>query len=87
MDYRRELSQNIKHISEVSHKIEVFNPRCVVIAGNYEKELNDSLKLKSFELFRSSLRDLDIITYDELFRKAELLAKLFNLKPIRRSEE
>ena len=32
-----------------------------------------------FELYRTNLRDVEIVTYDELFKKAETLAALFNL--------
>ena len=39
---------------------------------------------KSFELYRTSLRDVEIVTYDELFKKAETLGTLFNL--IRKKE-
>jgi len=81
LDYRRELSKNIQTItSGTDHVIDIFNPRCVVIAGNASKELDSELKRKSFELFRTNLRDVEIVTYDELFRKAETLATLFNLK-------
>jgi hypothetical protein len=30
-------------------------------------------------LFRRNLKDVQIVTYDELFRKLEVLASLFNL--------
>lgn len=81
LDYRRELSKNIQTITRgTDHAIDVFNPRCVVIAGNALKELDTELKRKSFELFRTNLRDVEIVTFDELFRKAETLATLFNLK-------
>ena len=81
LDYRRELSQNIQTITNgTSHKIDVFNPRCVVIIGNASEELNTDKKRKSFELFRSNLKDVEIVTFDELFKKAETLATLFNLR-------
>ena len=80
LDYRRELSKNIHHItSGTDKKIDIFNPRCVVIAGNASTELDTELKRKSFELFRTSLKDVEIVTYDELFKKAETLATLLNL--------
>lgn len=80
LDYRRELSKNIHHITEdTSHKIDVFSPRCIVILGNAEKELDTEGKRKSFELYRTNLRDVEIVTYDELFKKADTLATLFNL--------
>ena len=80
LDYRRELARNIKSITEgTAHEVEVFNPRCIVIAGNYSEELKDELRRKSFELYRTNSRDVEIVTYDELFKKAETLATLFNL--------
>jgi len=81
LDYRRELARNIVHLAEKSpHKIDMFSPRCILVAGNAEAELNDEIKMKSFELFRSSLRNIEIVTFDELFRKAESIATLFSLK-------
>ncbi|MHB9073940.1 MAG: Shedu immune nuclease family protein [Desulfobaccales bacterium] len=80
LDYRNELINNLKSVVEgTTHNISLFNPRCVVIIGNGEDELKDEIRRKSFELFRSTLRDVEIITYDELFRKVEILANLFNL--------
>jgi hypothetical protein len=60
-------------------ELSAFNPRRVVIIGNYERELTDSKKKRSFELFRTDLSGVDIITFDEFFKKIEHLAKLFNL--------
>ncbi len=80
LDYRRELARNIKEKTEgTQHEINIFNPRCLVIVGNSEEELNDDIMRKSFELYRTSLRDVEIVTYDELFKKADTLATLFNL--------
>lgn len=48
-----------------------FNPRVVLIVGKIqgltEKEM------KSFDLFRNSIKDVEIITYDELFEKTKLI--------------
>ena len=86
LDYRRELSLHLKQITEgTSHHINAFNPRCIVVVGNAEKEITDDIKKKSFELYRTNLKDVEIVTYDELFRKAETLATLFNL--VRRSKK
>lgn len=81
LNYRREISKNIIHLTHASSKkIDVFNPRCVVIIGNAKKELDDDIKKKSFELYRGGLKDVEIITFDELFRKAVILAELFDLE-------
>lgn len=54
----------------------VHYPRCLVIAGNGDREIDTDVKKKSFELFRNQLRDIDVVTYDELFNK---IAKLVDL--------
>jgi hypothetical protein len=48
----------------------------MVIAGNIEEELIDSDKRKSFELFRNGLKNVEIISFDELFTKVKLLIDL-----------
>jgi Domain of unknown function (DUF4263) len=48
-----------------------FNPKVVLIVGHL-KNLAKT-QLKSFELFRSNVRDVEIITYDELLRRTELI--------------
>lgn len=79
LDYRAELTQSLGTIAQgTGHDIKLFHPRCVVIVGNGEK-LKSEKQRKSFELFRGSLKDVEIVTYDELFRKVEILANLFNL--------
>ena len=60
-------------------ELNAFNPRRIILIGNYEKQLKDAKKKTSFELFRTSLADVDIVTFDEFFEKIEHLAKLFNL--------
>ena len=56
-------------------------PTKKLLGGRYRhrEELNDETKKRSFELFRTSLRDIEVVTYDELFRKVEVLAQIFNL--------
>lgn len=85
LDYRRELSRNVQSfLKDTDKKIDLFNPRCVVVVGDAETELNTEPKRRSFELFRASLKDVEIVTYDELFKKAEVLATLFNLNAVRK---
>jgi Domain of unknown function (DUF4263) len=65
--------------ADSASKFEAFNPPCVVIAGN-TGELTDSLRLKSFELFRNGLKDVSIIAYDELFAKIRHIVDLLEGK-------
>lgn len=79
-DYKSSLMQNLSEITKgFGKELTAFNPRCLIIAGNGEKELDQEAKRRSFELFRSALHGIEIITYDELFKKIEVLATLFNL--------
>jgi Domain of unknown function (DUF4263) len=78
-DYCQSLRQHLVIAKKADTNLNTFNPRRIVIIGHYEKELTDSKKKTSFELFRSSLSGIDVITFDEFFRKIEHLAKLFNL--------
>jgi transcriptional regulator with XRE-family HTH domain len=76
-NYKKSLLQN--YIALVNHEDEIFeafNPKSIIIIGNIENELNDVRRKKSFELFRTGLSDVQIITYDELFGKVEFLISL-----------
>lgn len=78
-DYCQTLRENIHATRKSGTEVNVFNPRRVIIIGNYDKELNEPKKKASFEHFRGSLSGTDIVTFDELFKKIEHLARLFNL--------
>jgi len=79
LDYRKQLSHsNPTTVSDARQPLSLFQPKCVLIAGN-GAQLTDNNRRDSFELFRTQMKDVDIVTYDELFRKAEILATLFNL--------
>jgi hypothetical protein len=84
LDYRRTLSRNRSSVLEgTNHKLSAFAPKCVVIIGNGAQELDNEAKRRAFEMFRSNSRDVEIVTYDELFRKLEVLASLFSLTRVK----
>jgi Domain of unknown function (DUF4263) len=79
-DYRHSVTRDLQTITQSKNiDISTFNPKVVIIIGNYGSELDTEEKRRSFELYRSSLSNIEIVTFDELFRKMEHLAKLFNL--------
>jgi hypothetical protein len=81
LNYRYELGQNLRRLTQGTDvQLSAFNPKCAVIIGDAEAELRDETARRSFELFRAGLKDVEIVTYDELFRKVEILAELFRLK-------
>lgn len=77
-NYRNSLYLEHNSITRTpSIKLNSFYPQCVVIAGNIEKELVTETQKRSFELFRNNLRDIQIISFDELFGKINNLIDLF----------
>lgn len=77
LNYRNELLQNFHTL--VRGDVEqfcVFNPRCLVIAGNLETPSLNACQRKSFELFRSSLGPVTVVTFDEIFGKIKDLIDL-----------
>lgn len=47
----------------------VFNPRALVVIGDFTSEKLSASQRRSFELFRSSLTDVIVLTFDQLFGK------------------
>lgn len=73
LDQRYQMTRNFPEIKDSSRQydIESFSVHACLIAGMTPDDHPD--KVKSFELFRGSLRDVDVITFDELFRRVKLL--------------
>jgi hypothetical protein len=57
-------------------KFDAFDPPSLVIAGNTQELAGDTRRVKSFELFRNGLKDVTVVTYDELFAKVATLVTL-----------
>lgn len=55
----------------------VCNPKCILIIGN-TSDLDDEIKKDAFENFRSSITNVEIITYSEIINKAKMLLEIFN---------
>lgn len=53
---------------------EVFNPKAILIIGSIV-ELTKKQR-NNFELFRNSIKDVDIITFDEVFEKIDFFISL-----------
>lgn len=76
------LMKNYNAIWRESHEeginFKAFDPKCYLIIGN-TSDL-DTKQLESFNLFRNELRTVEIITYDELLSKMEILYKVLGGK-------
>jgi len=53
----------------------IFNSKCVLIIGK-SRNLKQGQK-KSFDLYRNNIKDVEIITYDELFERIKNLKDIF----------
>lgn len=79
LNYQHTLSENYTSLTGGQGNLfSSFNPQCVVIVGN-TTQLTDKDRRKSFELFRSQIASVHIITYDELFAKTEKLINVLEL--------
>ncbi len=68
LDQRDNLQKEFYSLQSKSNdSIQSYNSKCIVIVGTLSKHNKD--EKKSFELFRSNSRDVDIVTFDELFEK------------------
>lgn len=77
LNYKHSLQENFASLTNrLGGLYDSINPQCAVIIGNASVELDDSSKIKSFELFRHQFPGLLVITFDELFNKTRQLISL-----------
>lgn len=62
-------------LDSTGETIRYVDPKCIVIIGN-TAQLDTPAKQDSFELFRRGLSNIEVITFDELFLKVEVLLNL-----------
>lgn len=72
LDQRYQLTTSFPYIKQTSRQydIESFSVHACLIAGMTPRDPDEA---KSFELFRNSLRNVDVVTFDELLERAKLL--------------
>jgi hypothetical protein len=67
LNYRLSLLSELPTLRFNSPNLTVHSPSIFVLAGDAEREFSSEPQRRSFELFRQSLKDVTIQTYDELF--------------------
>jgi len=56
---------------------EVFNPKCILLVGNIGAEFpSDAEKTRCLDLARNDFRSVELITYDEMVLRLELLLQI-----------
>lgn len=79
LDQRDNFQKEFYSLKVKSKKpIETYNSKCVVIIGEAKGLSNE--ELKSFELYRSNSKDVEIVTFDELLDRLVLLQSLMTSK-------
>lgn len=76
LNYKEQLLKEYYKLKDDSSSFNAFSPKCLVVVGSIEAEMDNPIKLKSLELFRNSLSGIQVITYDELFEKARDVIEL-----------
>lgn len=74
--YRHSLMSERDHLLRNEPPLTSFTPRCIVLIGHAKNELTDNEKRQAFDLFRYQMKDVEIITYDEMVEKNKRLVKL-----------
>ncbi len=76
LDQKHTLLRNYSNVA--TGDFEVFEPRCIIVAGKIGDIPKDSRK--NFDLFRQNLRNIEIICFDEVLVKAKILLNQFTKK-------
>ncbi len=75
LDQRNTLLQDFLQLkNETDEQVKAYNPKCILIIGQI-KSLTEEQKA-SFELIRSNSKDVEIVTFDELYSKLEALREI-----------
>ena len=77
-DFYRLSYEKLKYSKKPEEDFEANNPKCILVIGMINN-LTEEQK-KSFELIRNSIKDVEIITFDELLYKIKALKKLITGK-------
>jgi hypothetical protein len=67
LEYRASLMNNLHNLRFHSRTLSAHNPTAVIVIGDTERPALSEGQRRSFELFRHCLKDVTVLTYDELF--------------------
>ncbi len=76
LTYRRTLMEQYRQLRGDEETWAAFSPKCLVLTGSIKQEKMNSHMRQSFELQRSQLRDVDVVTYDELSVQIDAVLEL-----------
>ncbi|MFD9318998.1 Shedu anti-phage system protein SduA domain-containing protein [Streptomyces sp. NPDC060053] len=73
LTYRESLTRELMTFAFSAPDLRAISPPCTVLIGDLESEEMSESGRHSFEVFRSSLKDVRVLTYDELFQGIRML--------------
>ncbi|MES2391121.1 MAG: Shedu immune nuclease family protein [Acidobacteriota bacterium] len=80
LEYADSFSRDFHAIRTAESGLSAVQPYSVIVIGNASKELADEKRKCSFERFRERLIGVRIITFDEVFRRLEMMIDLLEGK-------
>jgi hypothetical protein len=81
LSYRDSLMKESSNLLQKSQEdLKVYYPKCILIIGNFKSEIDCEEKRFSFESFRGELKNVEVITYDELFARIENFTNIIENK-------
>lgn len=85
LDYRGHLMKNYNALRVNSNEdFEAFEPKCIVVIGNYASLGTNRGAASSFENFRNSLANVTVVTFDELLQRVDDMIAVFKDGPVER---
>ncbi|NGM65433.1 Shedu immune nuclease family protein [Sphingobacterium sp. SGR-19] len=75
------LDQKDTYVKDFGNKYPSFDPKCILIVGRKDN-LNSNQK-NCFELLRANQSTVDIVTFDELFKKLQGLLKVISYSDVK----
>lgn len=76
LNQKDEIQKDFRHDNQ-SKDYNVLNPGCILIIGSKENEQMNPKQEVCFELFKNSQKDIEIITFDELFERIKSILTIF----------
>ena len=81
LSQKYELSLNFESLAkDLDGNIKLYDPKTILIIGHWNQTNSDDkkvqrIKQRTLELFRRNLRNVDILTFDELYNRAKHILK------------
>jgi len=80
-------AEELKNKPLIDKDIFTVKPKGILVIGNTKQFNNEIEKLTSFELFRQSISNIEIVTFDELYERAKYIVGNISKIELNKSDE